>query len=62
MTNHKLFQVNQSAIIQNPAGEILILRGDGKWMLPGGRLEDGENWFEGFRREIFEETGIKDLQ
>lgn len=58
MENHKLFEVSQNAIIQNTMGEILILKKDGKWMLPGGRLKEGENWFEGLSREIREETGI----
>lgn len=61
MREHKLFKVNQAAILQNAEGRILILRKDGKWMLPGGRMEDGENWFEGLSRELREETGIVDF-
>lgn len=60
MENHKLFKVNQNAIIRDVSGEILILQKDGKWMLPGGRLED-ENWLDGLRREIREETGIENF-
>lgn len=61
MENHKLFKVNQNAIIQNDAGEILILQKDGKWMLPGGRLED-EGWLQGLKREVKEETGIENFE
>jgi 8-oxo-dGTP diphosphatase len=57
--SHKLFKINQHAIIQNNLGEILILKKDGKWMLPGGRLEEGEGWLDGLKREIKEETGIE---
>jgi 8-oxo-dGTP diphosphatase len=31
----------------------------GAWDIPGGRLEPGENPFEGLERETMEETGIK---
>lgn len=57
--NHKLFKVNQNAILKNEAGNILILKKDDKWMLPGGRMEEGETWLEGLRREVQEETGIE---
>ena len=58
MEKHKLFEVNQNAIIRNGEGDILILKKDNKWMLPGGRLENGETWLEGLQREVREETGI----
>ena len=61
MENHKLFKVNQNAIIRNGAGEFLILQKEDKWMLPGGRLEN-ENWLQGLNREVKEETGIENLE
>lgn len=37
---------------------LLIRRGDsGKWALPGGTLEWGENLRDAIQREVFEETG-----
>lgn len=62
MAEHKLFKVNQHIILQNSEGKVLILKQDGKWMLPGGRLEEGETWIEGLRREVDEETGIKEFE
>lgn len=35
------------------------LRGEGTWTLPGGKLDYGESFEEGARREIAEETGIE---
>lgn len=59
MENHKLFEIEQNAIIQDSTGRILILKKKGKWMLAGGRLEGNETWLEGLRREVREETGIE---
>lgn len=35
------------------------LRGEGTWTMPGGRLEFGESFEEGARREVQEETGMQ---
>ncbi len=35
------------------------LHGEGTWTMPGGKLEYGESFEEGARREVSEETGIK---
>ena len=61
MREHKLFKINQGAILQNAEGRVLILRKNGKWMLPGGRMEEGEDWLHGLKREMQEETGIVDF-
>jgi len=58
MSEHKLFKVNQDAVIKNSENKILILKQSGKWKLPGGRLEDDKTPREGLLREIKEETGI----
>jgi mutator protein MutT len=56
-------QIVQQAIILNRQGQILILRRpEGVWQFAGGRLEEGERWDEGLRREVREETGINDLE
>jgi len=35
------------------------LHGEGTWTMPGGKLEFGESFEDGARREVFEETGIQ---
>ena len=35
------------------------LRGEGTWTMPGGKLEFGESFESGAKRETLEETGIK---
>jgi mutator protein MutT len=56
-------QIVQQAIIINRQGQILILhRPEGVWQFAGGRLEEGERWDDGLRREVREETGITDLE
>jgi 8-oxo-dGTP pyrophosphatase MutT (NUDIX family) len=63
MSHHVLMQIVQQAIILNRQGQILILlRPEGVWQFAGGRLEEGERWDDGLRREVSEETGITDLE
>jgi len=39
---------------------LLICRADnGKWAVPGGYMESGENFFEACAREVYEETGLR---
>jgi len=59
---YKAFKVNQHALIKNSANKILILKQEGRWMLPGGRLERMGSPEEELRREIKEETGLEDFK
>jgi len=56
----------QKSIIFNDQGLMLILRRSSsddrrphQWDLPGGELEEGEDFLNGVHREIKEETGLE---
>jgi ADP-ribose pyrophosphatase YjhB (NUDIX family) len=51
------------ALVVDPEGRLLLARRAhepyaGKWDLPGGFLEEGEEPLDGLRRELLEETGL----
>jgi 8-oxo-dGTP diphosphatase len=53
-----------SALVEDDDGRILLSRRKfdpeaGKWDLPGGFLEEGEEPLDGLRRELREEAGVK---
>ncbi len=65
MADPKLFVAIKAFIERD--GNVLILRESGsyvdstqtgKYDVPGGRLEPGENFAEGLKREVKEETGL----
>lgn len=39
-------------------GDVLLVKQDGRWLLPGGEVEDGETHDEALVRELDEETGV----
>jgi 8-oxo-dGDP phosphatase len=51
-----------ACVIINDNGEILMMqeakKSTGKWYLPAGHLEKGENLVDGAKREVLEETGM----
>lgn len=53
--------VGSSALIMDPTGEKILLtkrEDNGRWCLPGGRLDSGESISETCCREVLEETGL----
>ncbi len=51
--------VSAKAVIIS-AGKVLLLKqNDGRWDLPGGKVDDEENIVDGLIREVEEETGLK---
>lgn len=49
-------------LVQNEAGELLMIHRRGKWDLPKGKLDEGEDIRTCAVREVSEETGLKDVQ
>jgi len=47
---------------KNKTEYLLLHYGVGHWDFPKGHIEKGESEEEALRREVFEETGIKDLR
>ncbi len=62
------FLVAVAAILENQKGELLLIKRSSQMEYPdcwediGGRLEQSESPEDGLRREIFEETGIMDIE
>jgi 8-oxo-dGTP diphosphatase len=44
---------------EDPEKASSLLNGAGTWTMPGGKLEFGESFEEGAKREAMEETGLK---
>ncbi len=56
-----LFVCGATAVVVNDAGEILLHRrsDNGRWWLPGGAIDPGEEPADAVVREVWEETGVK---
>ncbi|XP_052810355.1 8-oxo-dGDP phosphatase NUDT18-like isoform X1 [Mya arenaria] len=51
-------------LVFNEAGQLLLMqeakeRIRGQWYIPAGRMEPGENFIDGVKREILEEAGVE---
>ncbi|MBR4860468.1 MAG: NUDIX domain-containing protein [Alphaproteobacteria bacterium] len=62
----KSYSVDSAELIFNPAvygvvirdGQVLLLPINGKYAIPGGSIEMGENHIDALKREVKEETGF----
>lgn len=61
-------RIAMKAVIVNGEGKVLLLReastykdgtNTGRYHMPGGRVEPGENFEVALRREVIEETGLE---
>jgi ADP-ribose pyrophosphatase YjhB (NUDIX family) len=60
-SEHGFFEITQGIILINSDHQALVMEHEaGKWLLPGGRLNQNENWEVGLRREVEEECGLTD--
>ena len=58
-------KISESAggVVLNSKGQVLVVNQNGdSWSLPKGHLDPGENELEAARREIHEESGIRQLE
>jgi ADP-ribose pyrophosphatase YjhB (NUDIX family) len=58
-------KVSESAggVVLSPKGEVLVVSQNGdSWSLPKGHVAAGESELEAARREIYEESGVKELE
>jgi 8-oxo-dGTP pyrophosphatase MutT (NUDIX family) len=61
------FHLGVKTLIRNNAGKLLLLERQHRskgvyWDIPGGRLQKGESLLETLRRELEEETGLKNIE
>lgn len=61
----KKFRKNVGIILMNKDGLVLAARPaqssqDGTWQMPQGGIDEGETPLQAARRELWEETGVKD--
>jgi len=56
-------RASAGGVVQNGKGEILLVEQHGNtWSLPKGGVEEGESELDAAKREIYEETGVRDLE
>jgi ADP-ribose pyrophosphatase YjhB (NUDIX family) len=61
IARHGAVQFGASALILDEDGNLLLTRraDNGRWCLPGGRMDPGESVAETCVREVLEETGLE---
>ena len=58
------YRLNVGLIIINDKGKLLLCKrkGTNNWQFPQGGIDEGETPLEAAKRELYEETGIKDQE
>ncbi|GIP31681.1 NUDIX domain-containing protein [Paenibacillus sp. J2TS4] len=61
MGDHKLINIGCRGIVMDEEGGILLVqrKDNNKWVMPAGSMELNESVFDGLKREVWEETGLK---
>ncbi|MEK7608090.1 MAG: NUDIX domain-containing protein [Patescibacteria group bacterium] len=63
MGDRQLKTKSAGGVVVNPDGKILVVSQRGvSWFLPKGHIEDGEDALTAARREIYEESGVDQLE
>lgn len=62
MENKIVMTKSAGGVVINPKGQILIVnQNKTSWSLPKGHVQEGESKLAAAKREIFEESGLRDL-
>lgn len=67
MANEKKFHVGIKVLIENPDGQVLLMKtmawkpNPAHWDIPGGRIQEGQTVDDTMAREVEEETGVTDI-
>lgn len=60
MAESKTLQVGIKGLVFNDEGKLLLVQeANGRWELPGGRIEHGETFEGTLKREVKEEMGVE---
>ncbi|MEK7567354.1 MAG: NUDIX domain-containing protein [Patescibacteria group bacterium] len=63
MENSIEVKTSAGGVVVNKNGEVLVVNQNGNsWSLPKGHIEDGEEVLTAAKREIYEESGISELE
>lgn len=63
MENGTKYTKSAGGLVLNTEGKVLVVSQGGKtWSLPKGHIDEGEEALDTAKREIYEESGVKQLE